>query len=180
MYRKNRDAPETNQESESNDRVPQPLRVTDQYLALLVLVFTNAGLCDVSYDFVFLNAIFSTVNHEALISMLEESTTGSSLSRKATLLLAEVLQMANRMLPLSVAAKIQVSIRTYNPIRSKSHCYQAIPKLFGMATDFRDGQHRIIGTTAMSSIDSFNRNRARLQPTVAKTNRPRYAILVKI
>jgi rapamycin-insensitive companion of mTOR len=40
--------------------------------------------------------------------MLEETTTGFNLSRKATLLMAEVLQMANRMLPLSVAAKIQV------------------------------------------------------------------------
>ena len=60
MYRKNRDAPETSQEPESNDRVPQPLRLTDQYLALLVLVFTNAGLCDVSHGFVFLNAIFVT------------------------------------------------------------------------------------------------------------------------
>jgi len=120
------------------------------------------------------------VPHEALTSMLEESTTGSSLSRKATLLLAEVLQMANRMLPLSVAAKIQVLIRTYNLGISRSHCYQAIPKLFVMATDFGDGEHRIIGTNAMSSIDSFNRNRVRLQPTVAKTNRPRYAIESKI
>ena len=41
--------------------------------------------------------------------MLEEETTGSNLSRKATLLMAEVLQMANRVLPLSVAAKLQVS-----------------------------------------------------------------------
>lgn len=40
--------------------------------------------------------------------MLEETTTGSNLSRKATLLMAEVLQIANRVLPLSVAARIQV------------------------------------------------------------------------
>jgi len=40
--------------------------------------------------------------------MLEEETTGSNLSRKATLLMAEVLQMANRVLPLSIAAKLQV------------------------------------------------------------------------
>lgn len=40
--------------------------------------------------------------------MLEEDTAGSNLSRKTTLLLAEILQMANRVLPLSVAAKIQV------------------------------------------------------------------------
>ena len=41
--------------------------------------------------------------------MLEESTTGSNLSRKATLLMAEILHLANRVLPLSVAANLQVS-----------------------------------------------------------------------
>lgn len=46
---------------------------------------------------------------QALTAMLEEETTGSNLSRKATLLMAEILQMANRVLPLSVAAKLQVS-----------------------------------------------------------------------
>jgi len=40
--------------------------------------------------------------------MLEESTTGNNMSRKATLLIGEILQLANRVLPLSVAAKIQV------------------------------------------------------------------------
>lgn len=42
--------------------------------------------------------------------MLEESINGTTLTRKATLLLAEVLQMANRVLPLSIAAKIQVRV----------------------------------------------------------------------
>ena len=39
--------------------------------------------------------------------MLEESTT-TNLSRKATLLMAEVLALANRVLPSPLAAKIQV------------------------------------------------------------------------
>jgi hypothetical protein len=43
--------------------------------------------------------------------MFQETTTGSNLSRKGTLLMAEVLQLANKVLPLSLAAKIQV--RTY-------------------------------------------------------------------
>ena len=47
---------------------------------------------------------------QALTAMLEESATGSNLSRKATLLMAEVLQMANRVLPLSLAAKIQAGL----------------------------------------------------------------------
>lgn len=42
--------------------------------------------------------------------MLEESATGSNLSRKATLLMAELLQKSNKVLPLAVAAKIQVSV----------------------------------------------------------------------
>lgn len=44
--------------------------------------------------------------------MFEETTTGSNLSRKATLLMAELLQKANRVLPFSIAAKIQVRVFT--------------------------------------------------------------------
>lgn len=42
--------------------------------------------------------------------MLEETTSGTNLSRKATLLMAEILSMANRILPLSFAAKIQANL----------------------------------------------------------------------
>lgn len=40
----------------------------------------------------------------------EGITPASNLHRKATLLMAEVLQTANRVLPLSIAAKIQVRV----------------------------------------------------------------------
>jgi rapamycin-insensitive companion of mTOR len=40
--------------------------------------------------------------------MFRETTTGSNLSRKGTLLMAEILQLANKVLPLSLAAGIQV------------------------------------------------------------------------
>lgn len=42
--------------------------------------------------------------------MLEEAKTGSNLSRKATLLIAEVLQTANHVLPLQLAADMQVCL----------------------------------------------------------------------
>jgi len=46
-----------------------------------------------------------------------------------------------------------------------------------MATDYQDGENRIVGTTALSAIDSFNRNRARLEPhSPAKGFRQRYAV----
>ncbi|KAI0061413.1 hypothetical protein BV25DRAFT_1900415 [Artomyces pyxidatus] len=127
-------------EVEGQQRQSEPLKLTDQYIALLILVFTKAGLLD------------------ALTDMFEESTTGSNLSRKGTLLMAELLQLANKVLPLSVAAKVQ-----------------QIPDVFNLASDYDDGEHRIVGTSTLSAIDSFNRNRARLQPTPATTgtNRPR-------
>lgn len=138
MYRKNRNSVDQRKEAEQADRTSPTSRLTDHYIALLVLIFTNAGLLD------------------ALTSMLSETTTGTNLSRKATLLMAEVLQIANRVLPLSVAARIQ-----------------AIPQIFNMAADFGDGEHRIIGTSAMSAIDSLDRNRARLQPGPVKQTRVR-------
>ncbi|KAJ7505263.1 Rapamycin-insensitive companion of mTOR, N-term-domain-containing protein [Mycena galericulata] len=141
VYRKTRGATaphERRPHTEPPERTHQTLKLTDQYIALLVLVFTNAGLLD------------------AVTGMLEESTSGSNLSRKATLLMAEVLQMANRVLPLSVAAQIQT-----------------IPRIFSMASDYSDGEHRIVGTTAMSAIDSFNRNQTRLEPNTVKGSRPR-------
>ncbi|KAG9315833.1 Rapamycin-insensitive companion of mTOR, N-term-domain-containing protein [Chiua virens] len=137
MYRKPRNLPERIGENKSPERPPETLKLTDQYIALLLLVFTNAGLLD------------------ALTCMLEESTIGSNLTRKATLLMAEVMQMANRVLPLTIAANIQ-----------------AVPRVFSLASDYKGGEHRIIGTSAISAIDSFNRNRTRLQPNV-KGTRPR-------
>lgn len=47
MYRKSSEAPEQRAELDQGERSNQTLKLTDQYLALLVLVFTNAGLCDV-------------------------------------------------------------------------------------------------------------------------------------
>jgi len=43
-----------------------------------------------------------------------------------------------------------------------------------MATDYRDAEHRIVGTSALSAMESLNRNRARLDHTTAlKNDRPR-------
>ncbi|EJD50823.1 hypothetical protein AURDEDRAFT_111977 [Auricularia subglabra TFB-10046 SS5] len=114
------------------------LSLVDQYIALLLLVFTEAGLI------------------EALVTILEESTAGSKVARKATLLIGEILQLANRILPMSMAARIQT-----------------LSRVFTLATDYIDGHSRIVGTTALSSIDSFNRNRARLQPSSVGGSRQR-------
>ncbi|KAF7968453.1 hypothetical protein HWV62_30533 [Athelia sp. TMB] len=90
MYRKSRLPPEAKKDTSPTERPNETLKLTDQFLALLLLVLVKAGLLD------------------ALTGMLEEVATGTNLSRKAILLMAEMLQMANRVLPLSIAADIQV------------------------------------------------------------------------
>lgn len=40
-----------------------------------------------------------------------------------------------------------------------------MPDVFRMATDYEHGENRIVATTALSAIDSFNRNRTRLEPS---------------
>lgn len=47
MYRKPREAPEPSDEYKTQQRGAEALKLTDQYIALLILVFTNAGLLDV-------------------------------------------------------------------------------------------------------------------------------------
>lgn len=44
---------------------------------------------------------------QALIGLVEEANAGKALIRKATLLIGEILQIANRVLPPPLAAQIQ-------------------------------------------------------------------------
>ncbi|KAL1715385.1 Rapamycin-insensitive companion of mTOR, N-term-domain-containing protein [Schizophyllum commune] len=140
MYRKSRDSTEKAQSETTERPVVAPYqKLTDQYIGLLIMVFTHAGL------------------FEALTSMVTETTTGSNLSRKATLLIAETLHLANRVLPLNAAARVQ-----------------AISRIFCMAADRSNVDFRIIGTTTLAAIDSFNRNRTKLEPNASvKQVRPR-------
>jgi len=48
VYRRSRQAPESQKQPETPERAPETLKLIDQYIALLVLLFTNAGLLDVS------------------------------------------------------------------------------------------------------------------------------------
>lgn len=106
--------------------------------------------------------------------MLEETTTGSALSRKATLLIGEFLQIVNKVLPLEFAAKIQVRDALTAVSFSLNCALQSIPRVFELAADYGEGEHRIVGTSALGAIDSFNRHRARLQPISVAHSRQRY------
>jgi hypothetical protein len=75
--------------------------------------------------------------------MFQETTTGSNLSRKGILLMAEVLQLANKVLPLSLAAKIQVRTFQFELLttadlpkkkQARPGCFQACVRLQARGT----------------------------------------------
>ncbi|KIO29376.1 hypothetical protein M407DRAFT_70503 [Tulasnella calospora MUT 4182] len=116
------------------------LNISHQYIALLLLVFLEAGLLD------------------ALVGILESEDPTANLTRKVTLLLGEVLHISNRLLPSSMAAEVQ-----------------SLPSLFALASDSHNiDNSRKVASAALASIDSFNRNHARLQRPKADGNRQRY------
>jgi hypothetical protein len=51
VYRRSRDSPEGQGERDNTEKpvFQHTLKLTDQYLALLVIILTNAGLCQVRY-----------------------------------------------------------------------------------------------------------------------------------
>lgn len=55
-----------------------------------------------------------------------------------------------------------------------------MPRVFSLASDYEQGEHRIIGTSTLSAIDSYNRHRTRQRAaTVKDTIRPRLVHAVK-
>lgn len=78
---------------------------------------------------------------------------------------------------MNAAANIQVGRAPLGVSWTDLVMFQAIPAVFAMATDYKDGEHRIVGTSALSAIESFNRNRTRLDSgAVLKYTRPRYVL----
>lgn len=68
-----------------------------------------------------------------------------AIARKSLLLLGEILRLSNKILPSQYAAKLQ-----------------ALPRLFNGAAEFTNPTERSFALSALSSIDSLNRNQAQL------------------
>jgi rapamycin-insensitive companion of mTOR len=85
-----------------------------------------------------LAVLFESGMMKALLGVIEDNSE-PSITRKATLLLGEVLKMAGRLLPASYSANLQL-----------------LPDLFSAASNFTDPS-RYIATGAVYQIDSVNR-----------------------
>ncbi|BGP09793.1 hypothetical protein JCM10049v2_005667 [Rhodotorula toruloides] len=95
----------------------------DQYLAILLLVFTEAGLID------------------GLASLAADPKDPVT-ANKVSLLISEVLDLANRVLPPNHAVRVQ-----------------ALPKLFALTSSFDASDGRMAASSALLAVNSFDRHR---------------------
>lgn len=90
--------------------------MTDQYLSLLLALFVDAGLLEVSILSVgeCHKQMTKQILRQSLIDVIEEQA--QSISRKATFLVAELLVMTARLLPIQYAPRVQVSSPSCSPV----------------------------------------------------------------
>ncbi|KAI9321769.1 Rapamycin-insensitive companion of mTOR, middle domain-containing protein [Dichotomocladium elegans] len=101
------------------------LNMLDHHLCILLIIFIDADI---------LMALVDMVKSDDLY-----------ISRKATLLIGEILQLSTRLLPIMMGIQVQ-----------------SLPKLFALASNFEDEQVRHNATAALAHIDRLTRARTRL------------------
>jgi rapamycin-insensitive companion of mTOR len=123
--------------TEDSDKI----NLVDHFSALLLAIFTEAGLFDVNHSFSTLLRLNDTdidIN-QCLLGILEEVDGDAIIVRKSTLLVGELLKLSDKLLPRDMNAKIQM-----------------LPSLFRCASQF-EGISRKTAIAAVYQIDSLNR-----------------------
>ncbi|ORX62115.1 hypothetical protein DM01DRAFT_1298682 [Hesseltinella vesiculosa] len=110
------------------------LNMLDQHLSVVLIIFIEADILSALIDLVKSDDVY--------------------LSRKATLLIGEILQLSTRLLPMLMASQVQ-----------------SLPKLFALASNFDDELVRHNATAALAHIDRLTRARARYAAVASATQR---------
>lgn len=100
------------------------LKMLDHHLSIILIIFIESDILMALIDMVKSDDIY--------------------MSRKATLLIGEILQLSTRLLPILLAIQVQ-----------------SLPKLFTLASNFDDEQVRHNATAALAHIDRLTRARTR-------------------
>lgn len=100
--------------------------------------------------------------YQALVMLIQDEACTETVRRKATLLLGEILQLANHTLPLQYAAQIQ-----------------ALPRLFTGVTDFSKPGDRNSALSALSSIDSLFRNNRKRGQAIGQPHGPMAYVILR-
>ncbi|KAI9485740.1 MAG: Rapamycin-insensitive companion of mTOR, N-term-domain-containing protein [Benjaminiella poitrasii] len=110
------------------------LKMLDHHLSIIIIIFIESNILMALIDMVKSDDIY--------------------MSRKATLLIGEILQLSTRLLPSLMAIQVQ-----------------SLPKLFTLASNFEDELVRHNATAALAHIDRLTRARTRyIAPHISSSN----------
>lgn len=113
------------------------LKMLDHHLSIILIIFIESDVLMALIDMVKSDDIY--------------------MSRKATLLIGEILQLSTRLLPILMAIQVQ-----------------SLPKLFTLASSFDDEQVRHNATAALAHIDRLTRARTRYMSSGAPSSLASY------
>ncbi|KNZ50068.1 hypothetical protein VP01_461g7 [Puccinia sorghi] len=132
------------------EKTSERATLSDHYLAILLLVFFDVSLLETLIEITESKGTRdepvpgSTIIKQTNLSSAMASKS-SVVRKKASLLIAEILDLSNRILPLRYGTRIQ-----------------SLPRLFELAASFQEGDHRSTGAAALREVDSLHRTKNRL------------------
>ncbi|KAI8456406.1 Rapamycin-insensitive companion of mTOR, middle domain-containing protein [Phakopsora pachyrhizi] len=131
------------------EKVLDRASLIDHYLAILLLVFFDVKLLEVLIEMTETTTTKDIPEARTTLqrpnSFKDQSSKSIEVKKKASLLIAEILDLSSRVLPLHYGTRIQ-----------------SLPRLFELAASFQKREHRATGTTALREVDSLHRTKQRL------------------
>ncbi|PLW12704.1 hypothetical protein PCASD_21619 [Puccinia coronata f. sp. avenae] len=143
------------------EKTSERATLADHYLAILLLVFFDVKLLETLIEITESkgtrdDTIPGSATNKGANFHSAMASKSSIVRKKASLLIAEILDLSNRILPLRYGTRIQ-----------------SLPRLFELAASFQQGDHRSTGAAALREVDSLHRTKNRLaSPFLASRGHP--------
>lgn len=140
----------------------------DQWLRIVVWAFLKCGIVEVC-SCPPQETYLANGRMQSLVRVVEQQVK-HKLGRKAAVLLGEILQLATRLLPTESTTPYLVRC-SQNPTDKEPFLFdiQTLPRLFALATDYKDAMPWFAATTALGSVDSVGRKLRRTEPSSSRS-----------
>ncbi|EGG07719.1 uncharacterized protein MELLADRAFT_48033 [Melampsora larici-populina 98AG31] len=130
---------------EAPEKVSERATLVEHFLAVILLVFFDVNLLETLIEITEAKPPAENILPSTLRSAQSSLEKASEVRKKASLLIAEILDLSNRVLPLHYGTRIQ-----------------SLPRLFELAASFQLREDRSTGTAALREVDSLHRTKQRL------------------
>ncbi|KAH9815957.1 Rapamycin-insensitive companion of mTOR, middle domain-containing protein [Melampsora americana] len=130
---------------ETPEKSSERSTLVEHFLAVILLVFFDVNLLETLIEITEAKPPAENILPSTLRSVQTSLEKASEVRKKASLLIAEILDLSNRVLPLHYGTRIQ-----------------SLPRLFELAASFQLREDRSTGTAALREVDSLHRTKQRL------------------